>query len=63
MCTKLKSVHGLVFLRALLKRIELQKEEFVSKIEEGDIVYIPKDLSQDHLPQSFRYYDPILLIV
>jgi hypothetical protein len=30
MCTKLLSVHGLVFLRAMLKRIELEKAKYVS---------------------------------
>ena len=30
MCTKLLSVHGLVFLKAMLKRIELEKAKFVS---------------------------------
>ena len=63
MCTKLKCIHGMVFLRAMLKRIELEKAEFVDLVEEGDQVFIPKDLSQDNLPQSFRYYDPILAIV
>ena len=47
----------------MLKRIELEKAEFVSLIEDGEQVFIPKDLSQDQLPQSFRYYDPILVIV
>lgn len=63
MCTKLRSVHGLVYLRAMLKRIELEKAEFVSQIEEGGQIFIPRDLSQDELPQSFHYYDPILVIV
>ena len=45
MCTKLRSVHGLVYLRAMLKRIELEKAEFVSLIEEGEQVFIPRDLS------------------
>ena len=37
----------MVYLRAMLKRIELEKAELVDLVEEGDQVYIPKDLSQD----------------
>jgi len=29
----------------------------------GNDVYIPKDLSQDHLPCSYRYYDPIIQMI
>lgn len=32
-------------------------------VEDGGEVYIPKELSQDHLPYSFRYYDPILNLI
>lgn len=32
-------------------------------IEEGSEVFIPKDLSQDQLPLSFRFYDPLIQIV
>ena len=63
LCTKLRAIHGQVYLMALLKRIELEKAEFVYQIEEGEQVFIPRDLSQDELPQSFRYYDPIMAIV
>jgi hypothetical protein len=35
MCTKLLCIHGLVFLRAMLKRIQLAKEHFISQIEDG----------------------------
>mmetsp|Transcript_14114 Transcript_14114/g.21992 ORF Transcript_14114/g.21992 Transcript_14114/m.21992 type:complete len:146 (-) Transcript_14114:533-970(-) len=59
----LKAIRGLVFLRVLLKKIELARELFLMDIEEGLEVFIPKDLSQDHLPYSFRYYDPIIPIV
>ena len=31
----------------------------VLDIEQGDLVFIPKELSQDQFPLSFQYYDPI----
>lgn len=31
-------------------------------IEQGEEVYIPKELAQNKLPQSFRYYDPAIKI-
>ena len=30
------------------------------KLENGQEVWIPKDLSQNNLPYSFRFYDPII---
>ena len=36
---------GIVFTQAVLKRIEIQKEIFVSDLLRGEAVYIPKDLS------------------
>ena len=35
----------------------------VYDIEQGADILIPKDLSQDNLPYSFRYYDPIISII
>jgi len=32
-------------------------------IEEGAEVYIPNDLRNNKLPQSFQFYDPIMNIV
>ena len=32
-------------------------------IEQGSEAFIPKALSQDSLPLSFRFYDPIIKIV
>jgi len=29
----------------------------------GQEVNVPKDLSQSNLPYSYRYYDPILLLI
>ena len=35
----------------------------VLDLEQGNEVLIPQQLSQDHLPMSFRYYDPIFMFV
>ena len=32
-------------------------------IEQGSTVYIPNDLRNSKLPQSFQYYDPIMIII
>ena len=40
-----RAVRGLTFLKLLLKRLEMAKELFVLNIEQGDEVYIMKDLS------------------
>ena len=59
----MKLIGGIVYCKALLKRIQIAKELFVLEIEQGQEVLIPSDLSQDALPMSFRYYDSILRIV
>jgi hypothetical protein len=35
----------------------------VIELERGLEIFIPKDLQQNSLPASFRYFDPILLLV
>jgi hypothetical protein len=52
-----------VYIMVLLRRIELSKELFIIELEQGKEVFISKDLSQDNLPKSFRYYDYILQMV
>ena len=59
LCINLKAVHGIVYLHAILMKIMLAKQFFIKEIEEGEEVFIPRDLSQDRLPWSFRFYDPI----
>ena len=63
MCTRLKAVHGLVFLSAYLKKVEIQRELFINEIEDGQETFIPEELAQRHLPFSFRYYDPVLAML
>jgi len=36
---------------------------FIDDISMGQEVFIPKDLSQDIYPKSFRYYDAIFHII
>ena len=58
-----KAICGVLYIKALIKRTELAKYLFVHEIEYGGEVYIPNELSQDMLPHSFRYYDPIMTFV
>ena len=32
-------------------------------LENGVEILIPKELSQDHMPPSYRYYDHILMLI
>ena len=61
--SKLGMLSGILTTSNALKRIDLAKKLFVVDMQEGTEVLIPKDLSQDHLPMSFRYYDPLIKIV
>ena len=46
-----------------LKLYELSKKVFILEFELGHEVLIPQSLSQDQLPLSFRYYDPIIQLI
>ena len=56
---------GIQRVKGILKRIELQKQIFIIELENnyGQANLVPKDLSQDHLAYSFRFYDPLIRIV
>ena len=56
-------LHGRVYLRVQLKKIQLSKELFMIELQGNSHVYIPKDLSLMHLPMSYRYYDPVLTFI
>ena len=60
---KMQIINGPRFIEALLVRSMLTKELFLMDIEQGSEINIPQELSQDHLPPSFRYYDQILLLI
>ena len=59
----LNAYSGATYIHLLLQQISLSKELLQLHIEQGDEVLIPAELSQNHLPQSFRFYDPILQMV
>lgn len=59
----LKAVQKMAYVNFTLKKIELQKNLFLIDIEQGQEVFVPKDLSQNQLPLSFRYYDPLIRII
>ena len=59
----LKLINGPRYIESILKKIELVKDLFLMDLELGEEVIIPRELSMDQLPQSYRYYDYILLMV
>ena len=58
-----KAFNPVVYMFALRKRIEVSKELMVTDVEQGNPVRIPACLSQEKLPSSFRFYDPVIRIV
>jgi len=59
----LKALKPFLYVEAILEKLKLIKDVFLWEIEEGVESFIPKELSQDHMPSSFRYYDPIIAII
>ena len=53
----------MLYVRALLQKMEISKQLFVMDVQDGQEVFVSKDLSQQQFPLSFRYYDPLILIV
>ena len=60
---KLGVLDGELLIKILLRSIYVQKKIFTLKIEQGLEVLIPKELSQERFPYSFRFYDPIFEII
>ena len=60
---KLGMADGPIYTICQLRVIQLNKMMFALELEQGLEVRIPKALSQNHLPISFRYYDCILNVV
>ena len=58
-----KGLKGILYVELLLEKIRIMKEMFLNEIEDGGETFIPRDLSQDNFPMSFRYYDPIIAII
>lgn len=59
----LRLISGPRYIEALLARIRLSKEMFLLDLQQGMEVLIPYELSQDHLPMSYRFYDFILQFI
>ena len=60
------AVGGLIdifYIKCMLRKISLMKKMFVLELEQGQEVFIPKDLTCDNYPISYHYYDPIIQIV
>jgi hypothetical protein len=58
-----RSIKGILFNLALKKKLQTVRELFMMDIEEGIDTLIPKDLRQDNLALSYRFYDPIIAII
>ena len=43
--------------------IQLVKEIFILDLKQGREMMIPEILRMDHLPESFKFYDPLLNIL
>lgn len=56
-------IRGLVFLFMRLKIIKLIREIFILDLKQGREMMIPAELRMDKLPESFKFYDPILSIL
>jgi hypothetical protein len=44
-------------------KISLVKEIILYDLEKGHDILIPKELSLEYMPYSFRYYDPIIAMI
>ena len=55
-------LEGPQYIIAVINKIKVSKEMFVLDLELGQEVPVPDVLSMKKLPQSFRYYDPIIQI-
>jgi hypothetical protein len=56
----LGKLNPVVFITIKLRQIHLAKEIYVLDIEQGQEVFILPELSQQCLPVSCKFYDPIL---
>lgn len=55
--------NSLLFVLLRIKILSIIKEIFVLDLKQGKELMIPKELRMDHLPMSFRFYDPIIKIL
>lgn len=59
----LRCLKGPNYLRLQIKKYQISKKTFVLEIEQGNEVFIPRELSLMDIPISCRYYNPIINIV
>jgi hypothetical protein len=59
----LRAVSRVLLIKICLAKIKVAREMFIIEVEQGNETYIPNELSQDKLPMSFWFYDPILIWV
>ena len=60
----MKILKGTVHIKILLESISIVRKIFIMNFEETGVeMLIPSELCQDQLPQSFRFYDPILRLI
>lgn len=60
----MRALRGTVFIKVLLESISIVRSIFILNFEENAMeILVPSELSNDKLPQSFRFYDPILRII
>lgn len=52
-----------MYIRLQLHRWKIAKKLFIIEIEGGNDGYIPVELSLKKFPMSFKYYDPIIVII
>ena len=52
-----------IFIQLAIREINLQKQLFVYSIELGGETIVPKCLDQKNLPQSYKFYNPVLSII
>ena len=58
-----RQITGPRFIMAWIKIFDITKQVFLLELEQDSDVLIPIELSQDKLPMSFRYYDPIIMLI
>ena len=51
------------FLLGVLIKINIDRDILCMQLEQGNEVKIPFQMSQDHYPVSFRFYDPLQRII
>ena len=63
MMINLGMISGPRYIEAVIERIHLTKSQFILDLEQGTEVIIPKEINQDFLPASYRYYDCLLMMI